>query len=479
MKITFIYPDLNLGKFNFGVGYLSSVLKAHGHHTDLVHLKDYINEETFTQALRQKNPDLIAFSCSTNMFAYTKQLVSWARRCLKDTPIICGGIHPTLCPEEVIGIKDVDMVCVGEGEEALLELCDNLRQGKTIDNIENIWLKKNGNIYRNPVRPLIADLDSLPFPDRDMFTKSALTEDEALNACAVMASRGCPYDCSYCCNHALKNTYQGKGPYVRFKAVSRVMDEIEEILKKHNFDAIIFHDDIMPFRKDWLTDFSKEYKARIGLPFICNLRVDLADQDSLRMLKEAGCIQVCLGIESGNEFIRNAVMRRKISDRQIADAFGLCRKLGIRTKSFNMVGLPFEDMEKILDTIKLNVAVRPDVIQVSIFYPYPKTELFKLCAHKNLISQAKNLVSYFDGSILSLPRMSQEQVYFARKRFVRMYKRYSFYKKLPQFIGNFLEKISDLIFKLPLTAKTYVLQRNFSQAIKSRRKKRAGGRRVF
>jgi radical SAM superfamily enzyme YgiQ (UPF0313 family) len=250
-----------------------------------------------------------------------------------------------------------------------------------------------------------------------------------------------------------------------------VIEEIEDILKKHSFNAVIFHDDIMPFNKDWLREFSREYKNRIRLPFICNLRVDLASEDSLHLLKEAGCTQVCLGIESGNEFIRNEVMRRKISTEEILQAFRLCKKLGLATKSFNMVGLPFEDMDKILDTIKLNVAVQPDIIQVSIFYPYPKTELFKLCAQKGLISQ-KNLVSYFDGSILSLPRISQEQVYFARKRFVRMYKRYLFYKKLPGPIASLLEKISDFIFKLPLTAKIYVGQRNFSQAMKARRKQR-------
>jgi anaerobic magnesium-protoporphyrin IX monomethyl ester cyclase len=470
MKVTFVYPDLNLGKFNLGIGYLSAVLKTHGHRTELIHLKDYISKERFSSLLKQSNPDLIAISSVTNMIIYARQLASWAKEVFSDTPIICGGIHSTLCPEEAIRIKDIDMICVGEGEGALLDLCDRLQDKKDITCIENIWVKKEDKIYRNPIRPLIADLDSLPFPDRDLFGRGALAEDEKLDACFAMASRGCPYNCSYCSNHALKKIYQGKGSYLRFKSVARVIEEIESVVKKYSFKAVIFHDDIIPVKKDWLSDFTIAYKTKISLPFICNLRVDLVDEQTIRLLKEAGCIQVCLGIESGNDYIRNKVMNRMISRKQILDAFRLCKEAGIKTKSFNMVGLPGEDMDKILDSISLNAQACPDIIQVSIFYPFPETQLFELCRRDNLIAD-KGLISYFDGSILFLPGMSPEQVYFARKHFVRMFKKYILYKKLPSFIAWPLKKLSDLKFKSKINARLYVWQRNISQRLKAGRKK--------
>ena len=471
MKITFIYPDLNLGKFNLGVGYLSSVLKRNDHQTSLIHLKDYINQDTFRDILREKSPDLVAISSCTNMMSYAANLAHWSKKLFKDMPVICGGVHPTLCPEEVIAVDDIDMICLGEGEESLLELCDNLEDGKDITSIDGIWVKEKSTIHKNPIRSLVRDLDSLPFADRGIFSRDALFEDGFLDAGFVMVSRGCPYNCSYCCNQAFHQLYKDKGSYLRFRSVNNVIEEIKSLVNKYGFKTIIFHDDIMPLEKEWLRNFAQEYKLKINLPFICNMRVELADKESLGLLKSAGCSQICLGIESGNDFIRNKVMRRAMSKKQIIEAFSLCRDLGIKRKSFNMVGSPSEDMSKILETIKLNVKINPDIIQVSIFYPYPGTELFDYCRTNNLITN-KDLVSYFDGSILSLPAMSQEQIYFARKRFVRMFKRYKFFKKLPIFIRVILEKVSDFLFRQPLSARMYVLQRNISQAIKARGKKK-------
>ncbi len=469
MKVTFVYPDLNLGKFNLGIGYLSAVLKRANHATELIHLKEHIGRDEFISRLKQSNPDLVAISSCTNMMPYSRELASWAKQASDKTPVICGGVHPTLCPEESVNFDGFDMICLGEGEEALLELCDKLQKSADITSIRNLWVKQGSRIYKNEIRPLINDLDNLPFADRSIFSSESLIEDDKLGATFVMVSRGCPYSCSYCSNQAFHELYRGKGSYLRFRSVGNIIQELDSL--KSRYDAIIFHDDILPLNKEWLRGFAKQYKADIGLPFVCNLRVELAQKDSLELLKDAGCIQVCLGVESGNDFIRKEIMHRNMSREQIIQAFHACRRLGIKTKSFNMVGLPFEDMGKVLETIKLNVEADPDIIQVSIFYPYPGTELFEMSRKNNFITN-KNLVSYFDGSILSLPTMNQNQIYFARKRFVKMFKRYKIYKKLPYFIEKLLENITDGIFKSKLMAKHYVVQRKFSQYLKA-----LGGRR--
>jgi len=468
VKVTFVYPDLNLGKFNLGIGYLSAALKRGNHVTELIHLKEHIGRDEFISRLKQSNPDLVAISSCTNMMPYSRELAFWAKQASDKIPVICGGVHSTLCPEESISFDSFDMICLGEGEEALLELCDRLEKAADITAIKNLWIKQGGRIYRNEIRPLISNLDSLPFADRSIFSSESLIEDDKLGATFVMVSRGCPYSCSYCSNQAFHGLYRGKGSYLRFRSVGNIIQELEFL--KNSYNTIIFHDDILPLNQEWLKVFTKEYKTKIGLPFICNLRVELAQKDALELLKDAGCIQVCLGVESGNDFIRKEIMHRNMSREQIVRAFHTCRQLGIQTKSFNMVGLPFEDMGKVLETIKLNVEANPDIIQVSIFYPYPGTELFEISRKNNFITD-KNLVSYFDGSVLSLPTMNQSQIYFARKRFVKMFKRYKAYKKLPYFIAKFMENITDAIFKSRLMAKHYVVQRNFSQYLKVKRRK--------
>ncbi len=464
MKITFVYPDRGLGKFNQGVGYLSSVLKQRGHQTDLIHLKKSVKPEEFRNSLKERKPDLLAFSVSTNKFDYALELASWVKKDF-GLPVIFGGIHPTISPDEVIKSESVDMLCIGEGEEALTELCDRLESDRDITNIRNIWVKRNNRIYKNEIRPLVDDLDSLPFPDRGIFDREALVEMKERDAPFVMASRGCPYDCSYCCNHTLKKLYEGKGRYLRIRRVDNVLDEIEQLKSQYAFnDTIIFHDDIFPTRRDWLEEFSVKYRQRINLPFLCNLRPELASKDTVGLLRQAGCVQVSMGVESGNDYIRKEVMLRNISREKVIDAFSLCRAEGIEVQSFNIIGLPFENINMAFDTVKLNLEVKPDKIQSSIFYPYPGTALYEICRKQNFLTN-RTTDNYFDESILSLPDISPRQIYFVKHYLVKMVRHYSFCRHLPRWLGIPLEKILDLIYKSELNAIVYLVQRKFSRKV--------------
>jgi anaerobic magnesium-protoporphyrin IX monomethyl ester cyclase len=464
VKITFIYPDTGLGKFNQGIGYLSSVLKERGHQTDLIHLRKLVKQKEFHKLLSQNKGDLIAFSVSTNMFNYALKLASWVKKDF-NLPVIFGGIHPTISPQEVIEAEPMDMVCIGEGEEALGELCDRLEADRDITNIRNIWVKRKNRIYKNEIRPLIDDLNSLPFPDRRIFDREALVEMKEKDAPFVMASRGCPYDCSYCCNHTLKTLYKDKGRYFRIRGVDNVLDEIEQLKAQYAFNnTIIFHDDIFPTRRDWLEEFSVKYRQRINLPFLCNLRPELASKDTVGLLRQAGCAQVSMGIESGNDYMRREVMLRNISRQKLIDSFSACKAEGIKVQSFNMVGLPFEDINMAFDTVKLNVELKPDKIQSSIFYPYPQTALYEVCRKQNFLTN-KTMDNYFDESVLCLPDISARQIYFVKHYFTKMVKHYYSCRRLPRWLGIPLEKMLDLIYKSELNAIIYIIQRKFSRKI--------------
>jgi len=184
MKVTFVYPDLSLasrGKFYHGVAFLSAVLREAGHQTSLIHISKPLVDEEFISTVSSESPDLIAFSTTTNMFRTARRYARLVKKNFQ-LPIICGGIHPTIVPEEVINCPEIDMVCLGEGEFALLELCNKMNGNEEIYSIQNIWVKEYGKIHRNPVRPLIQDLDELPFPDRTIYDYASLEDAKLMES---------------------------------------------------------------------------------------------------------------------------------------------------------------------------------------------------------------------------------------------------------------------------------------------------------
>jgi len=462
MHITFIYPEISTevnsrGAYHFGIGYLVASLKKAGHRVSLLHLTKALEKNDFLFMLSQKEPDgLIAVSSTTNDFHYVREISKWIKE-KYDLPIICGGVHPTITPETTISCRHIDMICIGEGEAALVELCDNIDRGKEIFSIKNLWIKKNGEIIKNPVRPLLEDLDNLPYPDRALFNYECL-EEMGEKRLTIMASRGCPYSCSYCCNHIIREKYPNKKNYVRFRSVKNVVTEIENGLSNYpDIERVVFHDDILFLNRRWFEEFVVVYKKKIALPFICNSRVNLITREVVHKLKEAGCIQVGMGIESGNEVIRNKVLNRNISQEQIISAFKECKNVRLRTYAFNMVGLPMERKEAVLETIKLNARIRPSKIQTSIFYPYPFTRLYNLCIEKGYLNEGKAVDNYFKATILQLDSMSRDEIVFFRIYFTVLVGIYRAIFLLPHSIQNPLEHFLDRLLRSPFVPRNLLI----------------------
>lgn len=447
MKLTFIFVEITpyrLPHYTYSIGALSAALKEAGHNTTLLHLVKPAKEEEIVRSISEEHPDIIGFTMTTNVFRHVKQIAVWLKKHF-DLPIICGGVHPTLVPERVVSEEAIDMVCVGEGDKALVDLCNKMAAGEDITSIPNIWAKKDGELFRNPPRPLVENLDSLPFQDRQLFDYENLAESKN-GVARVMASRGCPFNCTYCCNHQIKEVYENKGKYTRFRSVSNVLAEIEQLVKTYPFiEFLVFNDDILPVKIDWLSQFAEEYPKRIGLPFRCNCRPDLISEEVAHILHKAGCAKINLGVESGNEHIRNKVLNRKVTQSQIIDTFALCKKEEITTHAYNMVGLPFESPGSILDTIKLNAQIQPDIIARSIFYPYPKTKLYEICRKNEFLTQ-RELDTFVEGTILSQPTISGAQVNFAYQFFPVFVRSYKLCRKLPSPLSLLGERMLDWFF---------------------------------
>jgi radical SAM superfamily enzyme YgiQ (UPF0313 family) len=315
-----------------------------------------------------------------------------------------------MVPEEVMADPSVDYVCVGEGEEALLELVEALGKGADATGIRNVWAKRGGEIVRNRVRPL-GDVSTLPMPDHDLFDFQRFTEAKG-GWVGLMASRGCPFRCSYCFNHRMVERYcedlgarPGDLGYVRRLPVDRVIAEIEHLLRTYaGIRMFIFDDDLFTHDPDAVVEFSRRYAAISKVPITVNAHVRRFDARVAKALREAGCRQVKFGLESGSPRVRKEVMNRPMSDDQIASAFACAHEAGLVTSAFVMMGLPREIPEDLEKTFDLLGRVRPGRMRWSTFFPFPGTRAYDMAvADGSLVpDRMRRLDNFFGDSCLDL-----------------------------------------------------------------------------
>jgi anaerobic magnesium-protoporphyrin IX monomethyl ester cyclase len=388
--------------FQFGLAYIASFLKKKGHSIAFLSLTDLdkkaISEET-------NKTEIVLISVATDSFRLCQEVVKYIKTITK-APIILGGIHPTICPEECISVEGVNGICVGEGEHAITELMDAIAQNKEYSKIDNLWIKDtDGRIHKNQLRPLIKDLDTLPFPDYGIFKGQV-----NFSILPVILSRGCPFNCTYCCNHTFRKLYKGKGSLLRNHSIEYSIKMIDSLLKQFPFiKEIEFYDDTFTIKKQWLRDFLKEF-SKFKIKFICNSRFDVLDEEVINLLSEYGCVRINAAIESGNEKIRKDVLGRFMPNSEIIEKGRLVKAHNIHLHTHNMVGIPYEKEENILETIELNRTIKPDSVVVSVFNPYPKTVLGEICFKNEWLSKKIKNSSYFDFTVLESPFISHSRV---------------------------------------------------------------------
>ncbi len=411
MKVLFVYHNIdtkNIRHFPFAIGTLSALLKQHGHETELLYIQNGISEDALLSFVGSVNPDLIAFSTVTLQWRYTKKYA----RIIKtrfDVPIVCGGIHPTFMPQEVISEPSINMLCIGEGEYALLDVVNCLESNGDLSIISNIWVKnEDGTVFRNGIRGLIQELDSMPFPDREMVPYQEIL-DESKTEPTFITSRGCPYNCTFCSNSAIKQLYRGKGRYVRQRSPENVIREIAELRDRYRFNSLNFYDEAFGFNHEWLKRFCRLYEGELSMPFGAFIRAETMDRETLHMMRRAGLALIYLGVESGNEEIRRNVMGRKVSNETIIRTCQDARAEGIQVWTFNMVGVPGETVDTIHETMDLNRIIDPHFASVSIYQPFPGTKMYDHCLGHNYIKKNYS-TSLYEDSVLELPTITHEEL---------------------------------------------------------------------
>ncbi|MGA2031194.1 MAG: radical SAM protein [Thermoguttaceae bacterium] len=368
-----------------GTMMLSAELKQAGHQC-LVKTGHTIS--AFRAIIEQERPDIIGFSLMSGLHLWANDITAQIRAMnLPYRPfIIYGGPHPTFFPD-ILTKSQADAVCIGEGDGAIVDLANCIANGGDPTTIANLHVKKGAEIVRNPVRPLV-ELDSLPFADRTVYYGDRFFRDSPTKQFA--AGRGCPYNCTFCYNKRIRDVYEKKGTFVRLRSPENVVAEIAEVRRKWGMRTVMFLDDTFGLQKPWLLALAERYKKEVGLPFMCKIRANTVDEEMVAALKDAGCYAVCFAIETANEDLRERVLRKRVTDDNIRGTAKLLRKHKVKFLTYNMVGIPTQTTQDILDTIDLNVEIGTSYPWCSIFSPYPGTELGEFCIQEGYLDRSFN-----------------------------------------------------------------------------------------
>lgn len=396
-----------------------------------------------TEKVRAFKPDLIAVSCYSNQYTIAKDILINLKRKFPEIPNIVGGTHASFVPETVISDPFIDMICVGEGEDALLELCDRIEKGEDITNVKNIWLKKGTNIIRNPVRKP-TNLDELGDTDWEIFDDIHLYQPfhgKYFRVGMIEFGRGCPHRCTYCANAKYLNIYkEHMSSYFRHRDPVRFVKRLKKLKEKYKLELIYFQDGtFLTMPDDVLKKLAELYEEEIDLPCIILTTAPSINETRLEYLKKMKCVFINIGIEEGNPKFREKFLKRYISNQKIIDTFKLVKKYGINTAAYNVIGFPYETREDVFKTIELNRQCLPDSVYAQIFYPIDGCELKNLCLKKGFFdpkseSLHSKILDVGNVSLLENLPMSREEIHSLLKTFY-------LYVKMPKELYPFIHSL--------------------------------------
>lgn len=400
--------------------------------------KDKLLREIFSES-----PDVIALTCLSDEYAWVMDIAK-SIKSVKNIPLIIGGVHATSAPEHVAKSGLFDAVCMGEGEETLLEVLRAIENKEPLNAVQNVCLKSGDEIIKNPLRPLIGDLDSLPFPEKEPFYEKYPLMKKFYT---MMTSRHCPFKCTFCYNSTYRDMYKGNGKYLRQRSPENVVEELVWAQKKYGFQSVIFNDDVFTANRRWLREFIPMYRSKVNKPFFCYVHPLYADEEITELLTSANCVTVNMGVQTLDPESRVKLFDRNETDGQIESAIVNIKKRNLHLNVGHIMGFhgDSEDIEE--NAARFYAETRPDIVGAYWLRLYPGTKITEFYKENNLITQeeiseindgggasfwlggsVKNVdeIKPFSIFLNILPYLPKFLVYFLLKN-----KRYRFFKKLP------------------------------------------------
>jgi len=397
-------------------------------------------EET-VENVAEAQPGLLGITTTTPSFDVVTELVRRIHKKCSSLSIILGGPHATGSREESASIEGVSAIVVGEGELTFLKIYDAVKLDRPFSEILGICFKDGNTVRFTGKRPLIQDLDTLPFPARDLLpmhlyysppTKS-LSEGEAAN---IVASRGCPFHCTYCLSD-----FMWDGKY-RYRSPENVIREIEELVNKYGVSEFNFNDDLFTANKKRLRKFCELIiEKSLNIQWVCMSRADYIQPEILRLMKKAGCGKIAMGLESGSQKVLN-VMNKQIDLQRSLEAVKEIRKAGIKVGVSFVMGHVGETEETIKETIKLAKRCNADTVAFFQASPYPGTEFYRMVKEagylRHDIKWSNFAIVSNQISTVNLPGLPAEAIHKWVKKAYR-----SFYLS-PQYIFSRLKNIRSI-----------------------------------
>jgi len=396
MKVLFVTSTPFLSE-PLGAMLLAAICRRAGHDTRLAILRS----GGFLDTVRSYQPDVIAYSAMSTELRFFRdadaELRKWMEKNGKRIVRIMGGPHPTYWPA-VAEELNLDAICQGDGDLALPEYLKCIESGGDPNAIPN--MATSGKGARN--KHLFEDLDSLPFAHREDYYKLVpYCRESGLRS--FIASRGCPYDCTYCYNHAFKEMFQGCGPILRRCSVQRLIAEIEYVVRTYPPVRLIrFGDDTFSHKADaWLEEFVRQYKTRIGIPFYCLMRSNTLTDDTARLLSEAGCQAVGMSLEAGSDAIRNGILKRNLPEETVIRSFELAKRYKLNAFANSMLAIPGTTLADDFETLDFARRIRPAAPYFGVCCPYPGTQMWRMAVDAgHLDPQTQVGTHYLDRSVL-------------------------------------------------------------------------------
>jgi len=374
MKIILLNPppqrqeSASLSVPPLGLAYIAAVLRDKGYP---VIIKDAYAEnmgwQDLAAYLKREHPDILGLSSVTHTMAATAEVMKIARPHVHT--IVVGGPHITSWKEKTFQqCPEIDFGIIGEGEETIVELVGELAAGRSPRQIPGVI----GKDFAGPPRPLLPDLDQLPFPARDLLPLNlyhyALAKGRRFTT--LFTSRGCPYHCVFCDKSIFGSRW-------RARSADNILEEIDEIVQRFQITSLIIYDDLFTLDKERLQAVCEGILRRgYTLDWKCESRVNLVDLETLRLMKRAGCSLVAYGVESGNQHGLD-YLNKKITVEQIRRAFALTHEVGLETMAYFILGLPVETYADELRSIAFAKELNPTYVQFSTLSPYYGTRLYE------------------------------------------------------------------------------------------------------
>ena len=363
------------------LAYLTAILKKAGIDTEF--LDGVIEEQTpeqFAAEVKARGAKLLVIECSTPSIKYDLESAKEVKEQSPDTFVALTGSHPTVFHEEILSENDyVDGVCRGEPDYTVRDIGLALSNGGQLEEVAGLTYRDASGVHVNEDRALIRDLDELPFPDREavQIAPYRTAHYGCKNSTCMITSRGCPYRCIFC---LWPDTLYGRK--CRMRTAENVVDEVQELVEKYGVQEIYFDDDSLTVKRDRLFEICDLIKRRdLKLKWFGQARVDRVDEELLREMKSAGCYNLFFGIESGCQEILDK-MQKGITLEDARKAFVACRKVGMRTQAFFLLGMPGDTLETMKQSVDFAIELKPNSAQFAIAIPHPGTKLYEICKEK-------------------------------------------------------------------------------------------------